>query len=190
MRFAPIRPEQLTEEQRSLYDAVNGAPRGPVHLAPDGTLRGPFNALLYNPRLGSALLRVGAVLRYEGALPPRAREIAVLTVAAAYRSEYEWYQHAPEARRHGVGDEQLEAIRAGGPVTFDDDVDRCASELARRALDGADLDDETYERAVRLLGEAGLVELTALVGYYGILAYQMAVLRVPPPSDAPLAFVD
>ena len=161
-----------------------------MHLASDGTLRGPFNAMLYNPGLGSALLRVGAVLRYEGVLPPRAREIAVLTVAATYKSEYEWYQHAPEARRHGVRDEHLEAIRSCRPAAFDDDVDQCASELAQHFLNRVDLDDGTYDRAVRLLGEAGLVELTALVGYYSILAYQMEVLRVRLPPDVPLAFSD
>ena len=146
--------------------------------------------MLYNPGLGTALLRVGAFLRYEGVLPPRPREIAILAVAATYKSEYEWYQHAPEARRHGVGDEQLEAIRRRRPVTFHDDVDQCAWELAHRFLAREDIVDEAYQRAVGLLGEAGLVELTALVGYYSILAYQMMVLRVPRPPDAQPVFAD
>jgi 4-carboxymuconolactone decarboxylase len=73
-------------------------------------------------------------------------------------------------------------------VTFPDDVDQCASDLARHFLNRADLDDETHDRAVRLLGEDGLVELTALVGYYSTLAYQMEVLRVPPPPDTSPTF--
>jgi 4-carboxymuconolactone decarboxylase len=185
MRLAPLHPDQLNDEQQALYEAINGAPRGPVHLAPDGTLMGPFNALLYNPTVGSPLLRLGATLRYEGLLPPRTREIAILIVASTYRSEYEWYQHAPEALRHGLAGNDLEAIQERRWPDLEDEADQCAVELTRHILDRTLPDDAALARAVRALGEDGVVELTTLVGYYSLLAFQMALLDVQLPPGVP-----
>ena len=71
----------------ALYERITTGPRasGPQHFPltrADGSLTGPFDGFLLNPRLGEALQAVGAAIRYEGALTPRAREIAILTVAA------------------------------------------------------------------------------------------------------------
>ena len=186
MRLKPLRPGELTAEQRALYDAINGGPRGPVHVLPDGSLQGPFNAMLHNPTVGAPLQRLGSALRYEGLLPPQARELAILAVAAAHASEFEWHAHSRIAAELGVAPEQIEAIRRRERPVLDDEVAQAALDVAGAIIGGRDLDDEEYERAVRLLGEAGLVELTVLVGYYGILAVQLQMFRVPlPPGVAP-----
>ena len=62
---------------------------------------------------------------------------------------------------------------------LDDDVEQAVLDIAGAILEGAVLDDDSYAHAVGIIGEAELVELTTLVGYYGILASLMHLFRVP-----------
>jgi len=182
MRLTPLTPDHLTPEQRVLYDAILGGPRGPGHTAEDGHLTGPFNAMLFNPPIGGPLQELGAAIRYQGSLEPVVRELAILTVAAAFRSEVEWHAHSRIARELGVEAEVLDNIRRGVRPVLDGPKLEVLLEVARALLDRTDVDDGLYERASSVAGEGGLVELTTLVGYYGILATQLRLFRVPLPE--------
>ena len=117
-RIPKLDPSSLDDEQRSLYDAIAGGRRaqGPqlFRLADEeGRLEGPFNAFLLQPRLGSALQALGSSVRYDTGLDDRCREIAILVVAAHWRSGFEWYAHEAVARSAGLGDAELAAVRDG-----------------------------------------------------------------------------
>lgn len=187
-RLTALVPAGLSAAQRALYDAILGGPRGPGFAAADGHLVGPFNAMLHNPSIGWPLARVGEALRYEGLLPPRSRELAILTVAAAYRSEFEWYAHAPIAEGLGVAADVIVDIRCGRRPHLADEVEQTVVDVVQAVLDRVDLDDEAYARAAALVGEPELVELTTLVGYYGVLATQLRLFRVPLPPGAVTVF--
>jgi alkylhydroperoxidase family enzyme len=117
-RIQKLAPALLDEEQRSLYDAIAGGRRaqGPQLFRltdEDGRLEGPFNAFLLQPRLGSALQALGSSVRYDTGLDDRCREIAILVVAAHWRSDFEWYAHEAVARSAGLDDAELAAVRDG-----------------------------------------------------------------------------
>jgi 4-carboxymuconolactone decarboxylase len=187
-RLPALRPEDLSAEQRRLYDTLTTGPRGAaaggIEVAADGALAGPFNALLRHPAVGDSLQALGASLRYSGVLTDRCRELAVLLVAAHHRSRYEWHAHAPLARRAGLSDAQLEDVRTGRTPDVEDAAERTVVATVRALLARGDLDDAAYRRAAGTLGDAALVELTALVGYYALLALQLRVFRVPLPVGA------
>jgi len=186
-RLPKFEPPALDAEQRSLYDAIAGGRRaqGPqlFRLADaDGRLEGPFNAFLLQPRLGSALQALGASVRYDTGLDDRCREIAILVVAAHWRSDFEWHAHEAVGRAAGLGDAELAALREGRHAELagrESVVARTAAALVTRG----DLDDAEYGEAVGHLGPAGLFELLTLVGYYATLALQLRVFRVPAPED-------
>ncbi len=182
-RLRPLRPDELDADQRAVYDALTDPP-GRVGLAADGSLQGPFDAMLRAPRSGAALQSVGAALRYRSVLTERVRELATLQVAARHRSAFEWYAHAPLAAAAGLPAGLVEAIRTGAPAEPDDPAERAAAAVVAQLLATGDVDDEAWAAAVTALGEAGAVELTTLVGYYSLLAMQMRVLRVPLPDGA------
>jgi 4-carboxymuconolactone decarboxylase len=182
-RLRPLRPDELDADQRAVYDALADPP-GRVRLDPDGSLQGPFDAMLRAPRSGAALQAVGSALRYRSALPERVRELATLLVAAHHRSAFEWHAHAPLASAAGLPDALVEAIRTGGPVEPDDPGERASAAVVAQLLTAGDVDDDAWACVVDALGEAGAVELTTLVGYYSLLAMQMRVLRVPLPDGA------
>jgi len=214
-RIPKLEPAALDDDQRSLYAQIAGGRRaqGPqlFRLADaEGRLEGPFNAFLLQPRLGSALQALGASVRYDTELDDRCREIAILVVAAHWRSDFEQYAHEAVARSVGLTDPDLAAIRGGnyaesaarqaghaaasaerdGHLAEPDSrpsaagreavVARTAAALVARG----DLDDAEYREAVGHLGAAGVFELLTLVGYYATLALQLRVFRVPAPDQS------
>jgi len=182
-RIGKLEPSCLDDEQRSLYDAIAGGRRaqGPqlFRLVDEaGRLEGPFNAFLLQSRLGSALQALGSSVRYETGLDDRCREIAILAVAAHWRSDFEWYAHEAVARAAGLDDAELAAVRDGRWDALTGREAVVARTVAALAARG-DLDDAEYLEAVEVVGTAGLFELLTLVGYYATLALQLRVFRVP-----------
>jgi 4-carboxymuconolactone decarboxylase len=189
-RIPKLEPSSLDDEQRSLYDAIAGGRRaqGPqlFQLTDEkGCLEGPFNAFLLQPRLGSALQALGSSVRYDTGLDDRCREIAILVVAAHWRSDFEQYAHEAVARSVGLGDAELAAVRDGRHEALANReagreamVARTVAALVARG----DLDDAEYREAAEVMGTAGLFELLTLVGYYATLALQLRVFRIPAPE--------
>jgi len=179
-------PQDLDPAQREVYDSVAGGRRaqGPqlFRLTDErGALEGPFNAFLLQPRLGHALQALGSAVRYDTTLGDREREIAILVVAVAWDSGFEWYAHEAVARHAGLADAELDALRSGAfqdlPTETEQVVARTAHALAVRD----DLADDEYARVVDVLGLPAVFELLTLVGYYAALALQLRVFRVAPP---------
>jgi 4-carboxymuconolactone decarboxylase len=188
-RVRRLRPDELDPPQREVYAAITTGRRaaGPQLFElvdPDGGLLGPFNAMLAQPAVGMAVQRLGEVLRYDASLPATVREAVVLRVAATWRSEYEWYAHAPLARRAGLPDAVIASLRQGAvDVPADPDV-RAAVRLADRMLHREPVDDDVYAEAERSFGVHGLLEIVALVGYYGLLAGLLRTFDVAQPEGA------
>jgi 4-carboxymuconolactone decarboxylase len=170
-RSRRLRPDELDPAARRVYDAIAAGPRaGSGLVQDDGSLRGPFDAMLRHPAVGEPLQALGAALRYAGDLSDRARELVILRVAGVRDSAFERAAHEPIARRAGLTDDQLAGLAADAVVAWPDPVEHAADTAARALARHEPVDDETYRAWVDVLGEAGLVEVTALVGYYGLLA--------------------
>lgn len=189
-RLPLLPPGLLSERQRAVYDALTGGPRGdrpPAFRLTDGAgrLYGPFNAMLYSPAVGMPLQELGAALRFHTTFTRREREIAILVVAAHWRSDFEWYAHQGVARRAGLTDGELEALRTGRAPLLADARERVVYEAARQLAAEHDLTDAVHTEAVATLGRTALVELVTLVGYYAALALQMRAFRVGVPDGEP-----
>jgi 4-carboxymuconolactone decarboxylase len=186
-RLPHLRPDELTEEQRRLYDELTGGPRSQGRqffplLEANGGLAGPFNAMLASPRVGSALQALGAALRYESSLPDRAREIVILTVAAHLGSDYEWSAHEPQARHCGVPDVVIASLRKDRPPELADPAERAAYQLARALLHREKVPDDLYRPVRAALDASGVFEVSTLVGYYWLLATQLRLFQVETPD--------
>lgn len=193
-RLSNLTPEGLRPDQRALYDAIVEerlklfSAKG--LLNEDGSLMGPFNVFLRVPGIGHDMQSLGMSLRRKGVLEDRLREIAILVVSARYRAAFEWFAHAPVAARTGVGDDALEAIRCERDPAFDDPRDAASREFALALLDGGRLGDADFGRLRSVLGEDGLFEIAATVGYYTSLAMMLNAFQVPLPEGATDPFAD
>lgn len=182
-RLRRMPPERLSDEQRALYATIAGGPRGsgPQHFAltgDDGALNGPFEAMLLSPVVGTAVQELGAAVRYGSGLPDRLREMAILLVAAYWRSAFELMAHTALGRATGLGDDDLKTLADGRTPPSADDDETVACAVVRALLDDGNLAHDEYVAAAAQLGEATVFELTTLVGYYSMLALQLRVFGV------------
>ncbi len=192
-RLPPVMPADATPAQRAVFETVTGGERARSHAADfffdaRGGLAGPFNAWAHRPDLGDGVLRLGGKLRFRGVLPGAAREIAVLTAGAKWQAEFEWWAHAAIARREGVPETVLDALRAGETPELSDPVDQAAHAVATALLASGKIDDDLYASAHALLGDEGMVELVTLVGYYTLVSYILNAFEVALPEGEARAF--
>lgn len=179
-------PAAMTAEQHAIYDGVLAkyGPEPPFPLTDAaGRLHGPFNAMLAAPGVGAALQSLSAAVGSRTSLAPRVREIVILSVAVARASAFELSAHTAAGAAAGLTGTELAALRDGrAPATL------AADEEGARAFAGAllrdgDADDACYALTERHFGEAGIVELITLVGYYDLLATLLRTLRIPASAD-------
>ena len=187
-RLVPLRPGELDDAQRRLYDAVLASPRGQgaarrMIMRDDETLTGPFDAWLRSPELGTHLERVGMAFRTDTVLEPAAREVATLVVARAWGADFEWWVHGILASRQGVSQEVIDAIGHGQRPDFDDPHCGAAYNVAIGLVHHRAIDRETLDRAKSILGERGLVEAVTLVGFYLMVSSVLVSFEPPAPSD-------
>lgn len=194
-RLTELPLERLSAAQRALFEAITGGKRSArggseAYITPGGGLRGPFNALLHAPHVGDAAQRLGESLRFDGVLAPRQREIGVLCVAAHWRAAYEWWAHARIAKECGVEAEVIEAIRRREEPALTDPAERLVHDFSRALLDQRRVPDPLYADAVEALGEASLVELVLLLGYYSLVSMVLVGFDVPIPDGEAPPFAD
>ena len=177
----------LTDEQRAVYDAIvdSRGGRSDGFADGEGRLLGPFNAMLYSPRVGLPLQEFGAAIRFQTGFTARERELATLVVAAHNHSAYEWYSHERIGRRAGLTPDELAAVRTGRRPPLADARERLVYEVTRALTAEGDLDDALYAEATAIFGRAATVELVTLVGYYTALALHLRVFRVGLPDGEP-----
>src|SRR3989442_11528563 len=111
-RYREFRREELTAEQQEVFDRV-AAPRG-------GVVPTPFHLLIESPNLASVTQELGAFCRYKTGWAPHLSEIMVLVTAAHWRADYEFSVHIPEARKAGLSEETIAAVRDGRVPQLDD----------------------------------------------------------------------
>ena len=188
-RLPPAAPGMLNEHQRAVYDAIVGGPRAAGGQAsalanPDGSLVGPFNAMVLAPAVGRALSALGEAVRYGTSLSAREREIAILTVAATRTSSFEWWAHERIARGIGLSEEEIDGIRRAAPTLSDAREAEVAS-FVMAALRHEPIVESAYRHAADVLGTETLIELVVLVGYYEALATLLTVFDVNAPDRPP-----
>jgi 4-carboxymuconolactone decarboxylase len=186
-RLKALSSARLDTEQRALFEAITTGKRSegrPLKdfLLEDGGLRGPFNAWLHAPKLGQPAQRLGEAIRYEGRLPPRLRELAILTVAARWRADYEWWAHRRIALSAGLGDETIEALKDGVLPGAADPEESVVYRLAVELMDSHQVGDGVYREAVTRLGEPCVVELVTLLGYYTLVSMVVNTFKVAVPG--------
>jgi 4-carboxymuconolactone decarboxylase len=184
-RLKKFGPDGLTPEQSEIYDyyvGLGSRPRSLPLMDDEGHLLGPVNAWLVSPRLGLAFDMLGRAVRRATDLSPAAQEIIILVVAQRVRSEFERAVHEPSAESSGVPRADIERLSNGEPVSFDDPEWQACYELAVALINNSDLTDAEYARGVAALGEKRVFEVVGIVGWYQMIAMQLAVYQVMPPE--------
>ncbi len=178
-RLSPLDPEQMSEQQRSVYERI---------VASRGDPAGPFASWLLSPEMADRAQALGEFARYRTVLGARLCELAILCVARFWDCPVEWAIHEPFARRAGLDDSVVEALRARREPPLEDERERAVYNFCGELLGTRRVSDDTYDAARRALGEQALVELTGVVGYYVLVAMTLNTFQTPLPAGVEAPF--
>jgi len=103
-RFPQLSTEQLTDAQKPLGEEI-------MKVSSVG-LGGPYNPLLRSPVLGQRMLDLLHYLRWETSVPLKLNEFAILIIGRQWRSQVEWYAHAPLAIKAGLSPDIVAELKA------------------------------------------------------------------------------
>ena len=175
-RVEPIsRREQVPEEHRAIFDTVAEG---------RGSVRGPFSILLYSPVLCRRHLDVGTFLRFNSRLEGDSRELAIIATAREKDCPYIWAAHAPAARLAGVANGIVSVVRDRGDLAGVPGAERDIVYYARQLIKDNAVAPVLFDRLQGRHGVPWLVELTGLIGHYGIVASILNAFEVAPAPDA------
>jgi 4-carboxymuconolactone decarboxylase len=181
-RLPPFDESQASPEQRAMLDAILAGPRK--------NLNGPFVAWIHSPQLGDLAQRLGAFCRYDTGLSLRLSELAILTTAARWQSQAEWHIHLPIAVEAGLSPTIAEQIRLGAVPAFSDDDDRLVWRFATELYQDKRVSDAVYQQVCQRFGLPVVVNLVALLGYYGLVAMTLNVFEMRAAGQLSLPFPD
>ena len=169
--------DQVPVEHQAIFDEITES---------RGRVTGPCPVLLNSPEMAVQVARIGHHVRFNHHFEPWLFEIAVLTAARELDCLFEWAAHAPAAERAGVRPDVIAAIaERRAPAGLGEQealIMRFVQELLRQHR----VSQPVYDAVATWLGDAGVVELAATIGYYALLACVMNAAEVQPPPDAPV----
>jgi 4-carboxymuconolactone decarboxylase len=155
-----------------------------IVTGPRGTLVGPLRAALHSPELAEKWQQLGALLRFRTSLAPQLSELAILVTARRWSCQVEWYIHARAAAASGLDAAVIEAIRTGQTPTITDQDARLIYDYSVELSTRGKVSQKVYGATLATLGEVGVVELTALIGYYTMVAMTLNAHEIPLPDGA------
>jgi len=184
-RFKLIPVDDLTPEQRKMYDAVLSGARAKLANfsgAKPGPLGGPFNVWLRSPGIGDWVQRLGEEIRFRSSLPPKLNEMAIMITARFWTSQYEWVAHCRLALEAGLDPALAQDIAENRhPAKMDAD-EAIVYDFSKELHEKHEVSDANYKRALDRFGERGVFDLIAVNGYYSLVAMCLNVDRTPLPD--------
>ena len=174
IRFAPIPAEEMSVEQQSAAAELINGPRGGI--------RGPFHALLRNPKLADRVRQLGDSIRFENSLPPALREFTILITARFWSAKYEWHAHSKLAVELGISQETVDSIGLGEKPSHLNQDEALIYQFCTEILENKDISDETYAATVNRFGELTALDILVTTGYFGFVSVILNAIRQPVPE--------
>ena len=171
----------VPEDQREIFDELMR--EGGTHDF------GPGSALIHVPKVRKWEQAMNRCLRNESSLPKSVQELAMLVTARTLDCQYIWNAHAASARRAGVSDALVVAMRDRTTLPALAPEEAVVVNYAREFFSTHRESDATFQSALELFGRRGTVELAAILGSYSglaLIANSFEVDLSPKRSSEPL----
>ncbi len=161
--------EDISEDGQVAYDEIRGS---------RGEVSGPFSVLLNSPEMARRAAHLGAYIRFETSLPADVRELTILVTAREWDCQYEWTYHEPEARKAGLREEAILAVRDRTAPSGLNDEEAVVFNYVVETMRQHKVSQEVYEAAYARFGAQGVSDLTVTTGYYALLAGTLNTFEV------------
>jgi 4-carboxymuconolactone decarboxylase len=178
-RFPQLTLDQLDQQQKPLGDQV-------MKVSSIG-IAGPYNPMLRSPVLGQRLFDLFHYLRWETSVPIRLNEFAILIIARQWRSQVEWYAHAPLAAKAGLSPDIIAELKTGTRPSNMAVDEAAIYDFVTELTTTHQVSDQTFARAKKVFSDQQIVDLTAVAGNYVMVAMLLAMAEatVPPGKEPP-----
>lgn len=179
-RFPQLTMEQLHPYQKPLGEQI-------MKVSSVG-LGGPYNPMLRSPVMAQRMFDLLYYLRWNSSVPLRLNEFAILIIGRQWRSQVEWYAHAPLAIKAGLAPEIVADLKAQKrPAAMKPD-EALVYDFVTELTGQHQVSDATFARAKQLLGEQQIVDLTTIAGTYVTVAMLLATAEESVPAGKELPF--
>ena len=178
-RFPQLTLDQLSGAQKPLGDQV-------MKISSVG-IGGPYNLLLRSPVLGQRLFDLFDYLRWKTSVPTRLNEFAILIIGRQWRSQVEWFAHAPIATKAGLSCDIIAELKANKRPSKMAEDEALVYDFVTELMTTHKVSDETFARARKVFSDQQIVDLTAVAGNYVMVAMILAMAEqtVPPEKEEP-----
>ncbi len=178
-RFPQLTMDQLSAAQKPLGEQV-------MKVSSVG-LAGPYNPMMRSPVLGQKLFDLFAYLRWDTSVPTRLNEFAIIIIGRQWRSQVEWFAHAPLAQKAGLSPAIIADLKANKrPADMAED-EATVYDFVTELTTTHKVSDATFARAKKVFNDQQIVDLTAVAGNYVGVAMLLAMAEetTPPGKEPP-----
>jgi 4-carboxymuconolactone decarboxylase len=178
-RFPQLSMDQLSDAQKPLGEQI-------MKISSVG-IGGPYNPLMRSPVLGQRLFDLFHYLRWETSVPTKLNEFAILIIGRQWRSQVEWFAHAPLAAKAGLSSDIIAELKEGKRPSKMAEDEAAVYDFVNELTTTQKVSDETYARTKNVFNDQQIVDLTAVVGNYVMVAMVLAMSEqtVPPGKEPP-----
>jgi 4-carboxymuconolactone decarboxylase len=183
-RFPQLTMDQLSDAQKPLGEQV-------MKVSSVG-LGGPYNPIMRSPVLGQRLFDLFHYLRWETSVPTKLNEFAILIIGRQWRSQVEWYAHAPLAAKAGLSADVIAELKTGKRPSGMAEDEAVVYDFVTELTTTQKVSDETYARAKKIFNDQQIVDLTGVAGNYVLVAMMLAMAEetTPPGKEPPFKVGD
>ncbi len=167
-------PDAPSPEQALVMAEVVAGKRGRVPA--------PMIGWLPNPELARRAQRLGELLRFDTCLEPVLSELAILICARHWTSHHEWTAHKRIGLEAGLDPQTVTDIAARKDPFLRNPREAAVYAVASTLLAQTKIDDALYASGIATLGERGMVDLVAILGYYSMVALTLNAFELGLPD--------
>ncbi len=176
-RLPPIPPDKMTDAQKKAVADYKGL-RGTDLTGP------PWSVILRVPDLVVPALQMRLHVQDRSSFDQRLAELAIFIAARHWTSDFEWNAHynGGVGIKAGLKPEIIAAVAEGRRPEHMADDEEILYDFCTELQHNQSVSEPTYARALAKFGEAGVVEMASIQGYYTYLAMIMNAARVTVPK--------
>lgn len=164
---------QIPDEWHPLFDRIAAA---------RGRVAGPYSILLHAPAVADRVDQLSGALRSDTQVSSADFVLTALAVARAKDCLFVWSVQAPNARRAGLSEDAIAAVRDRKTHNLTEDQNDIVS-FAQQLATANRVDGGTFDRLKQRHGVRWLVELTTIAGHFGLICGVNNAFDVPPSAQ-------
>lgn len=162
VRIAPLKPNEWTPEAREFLEATIGAEKAATFNMPRTFAR--------HPQLIRALFDFNRNVQQSAEISPRLREIIIMRVAWLNRIDYVWGQHNQMMRALKMGEEYIQAVKAGADDPVWSAEERSVLKVVDELVRTRELTDVAWKGLAERYSSKQILDILAVLGQYSMLA--------------------